>query len=87
MTKEECGYCATEEDCIATEHTMDCIFCECQNKYPTNDTCPRCLHDRSWCECSEQEQQKEINDMIEKMRETSEEFRKEWDALSRSGIK
>lgn len=84
MTKEECEYCADEEDCEATEHTMDCIFCNCQDKYPTNITCEYCGHDMSWCECPEEEVQKRFDALIEKLREQSEEFRKEWDALSKS---
>ena len=64
MRKEECEYCEDEEDCTAIEHTIDCIFCECQNKYSINDTCPRCLHDRSFCTCSYEEQKQEIDDKI-----------------------
>lgn len=85
MTKEECEYCHDEDDCEAAEHTIDCIFCSCQDKYPSNITCEYCGHDMSWCECPEEEVQKRFDALIEKLREQSEEFRKEWDALSKSG--
>lgn len=67
MTKEECEYCSEENDCEAKEHTIDCIFCNCQLKYPTNDTCPRCLHDRAWCECTEEEKNKEIDELFDQL--------------------
>ena len=78
MTKEECEYCASEKDCVSTEHTIDCIFCGCQTQYPTNDTCPRCLHDRAWCSCSEAEQQAEINELLSNLNKAVLEFKTKW---------
>jgi hypothetical protein len=84
MNKEECEYCSDEPECTSEEHSMDCIFCECQNDYPTNFTCEFCLHDMAYCTCPEEEQQKRLNDLIQQFKDDSEEFRKQWDARLKS---
>lgn len=67
MKKEDCEYCADEEDCVSTEHNMDCIFCECQNKYDTNFTCERCKHDMARCACTEEQKEEDIRQLFAKL--------------------
>lgn len=81
MTKEECEYCKNELDCIKEEHTIDCIFCECQSEYETNITCSCCKHDLVYCTCTEEEKQKHIDALFAKL----DEVHNRWNALLRSG--
>lgn len=84
MTKAECEYCCDEDDCTSTEHTIDCIFCPCQDKYPTNFTCDYCNHDMAWCDCPEEEQKKRFDELIDNLKAMSKEFEKQWNESLKS---
>ena len=70
-----CGLC--DEDCKHCNND-DCLDCPCQDGYETNITCEVCLHDMLYCDCTEEEKQKRVDDLIAKLTSMYNDYVQDW---------